>query len=198
MSSADNQPRRLASFLLGVVVTIVVLVLGFFAYIRFGRLPVATADPSFPMEAQIVHVPLEARIAREMQSVPFQADAQTYQAGAQIYVQQCASCHGTPGHDVAFASGMFPRTPQLWKKHANGVVGVSDDEPGETFWKVKNGIRLSGMPSYQNVLSPTQMWQVTLLLKDADKPLPATVQETLTKDQSPAAAPPATQGLKHD
>ena len=63
--------------------------------------------------------------------------------------------------------------PQLWKKHAKGnVVGVSDDEPGETYWKVANGIRLTGMPAFNHVLTDTQMWQVTLLLKNADQQLP--------------------------
>ncbi|MGI4830296.1 MAG: hypothetical protein ACRYFU_19150 [Janthinobacterium lividum] len=99
-----------------------------------GSVP-ATADPSFPMEAQIVHVPLEARIKREMQSPPFQPGEQVYEAGAQIYVKQCASCHGVPGYDVSFAKWMFPKAPQLWKKHGNGVVGVSDDEVDETYWK---------------------------------------------------------------
>ena len=36
------------------------------------------------------------------------------------------------------------RAPPLWANHRNGVVGVSDDPVGETYWKVKNGIRLSG------------------------------------------------------
>ena len=180
MSAVPNKKQSVVFFSLGVLTTILVLAFGSLAYIRFGHLPVATADPSFPMEAQIVHVPLKARIERDMESPPFAADAQLYQAGARIYAQQCASCHGTPGHDVAFAAGMFPRTPQLWKQHRNGVVGVSDDEPGETYWKIKNGIRLSGMPSYKNVLSTKQMWQVTLLLKSADKPLLPETQEALT------------------
>ena len=58
---------------------------------------------------------------------------------------------------------MYPEAPQLWKPEGNGVVGVSDDPPGETFWKVDNGIRLSGMPSYRKILNPTQEWQVALL-----------------------------------
>ena len=60
------------------------------------------------------------------------------------------------------------------------MVGVSDDEVGETYWKVANGIRLSGMPSYNKVLTDTQMWQVSLLLKNADKELPEPVMKILT------------------
>ena len=76
---------------------------------------------------------------------------------------------------------MYPRAPQLWKKHGKGnVVGVSDDEPGETYWKVKNGIRLTGMPSFRHTLSEEQMWDVTLLLKAADQSMPTQVWSTLT------------------
>ena len=74
---------------------------------------------------------------------------------------------------------MFPRAPQLWAKHKNGAVGVSDDPVGETYWKVKNGIRLTGMPAYDKALTDTQMWQVTLLLSRADKPLPAEAAKTV-------------------
>jgi mono/diheme cytochrome c family protein len=49
---------------------------------------------------------------------------------------------------------------------------VSDDPPGEIYWKVANGIRLTGMPAFKSVLSETEMWQVSLLLANADKPLP--------------------------
>jgi mono/diheme cytochrome c family protein len=84
---------------------------------------------------------------------------------------------------------MFPDAPALWEKHHNGeVVGVSDDPPGETYWKVANGIRLSGMPSYKNVLTETEMWQVSLLLANADKPLPPAAVDILN---GVAAPPPA-------
>ena len=56
---------------------------------------------------------------------------------------------------------------------------MSDDETGETYWKVANGIRLSGMPSYRHVLSDAQMWQVSLLLKNADKEMPGPVMQIL-------------------
>ena len=102
-------------------------------------------------------------------------------SSAHVYRAQCASCHGTPGHDVAFAKSMFPSAPPLWKNHGHGqgVIGVSDDEPGETYWKIANGIRLSGMPAYSHILSDTQMWQVSLLLKNADKEMPAPVTAIL-------------------
>ena len=91
------------------------------------------ADAPFPYERQIVSGPLDARIHREMQTPPFSISEDVYESGAHLYVTQCAFCHGTPGHDSMMAKAEYPHAPQLWKKHANSaVVGVSDDEPGET------------------------------------------------------------------
>jgi hypothetical protein len=59
---------------------------------------------------------------------------------------------------------MFPKPPKLMEGK-----GVTDDSPGETYWKVAGGIRMSGMPGFDKTLSATQMWQVTLLLANADK-----------------------------
>jgi thiosulfate dehydrogenase len=165
---------------LGFLLGIVAVALGLFAYLKFGPLPVAVADSPLPFEKQIVGLPLNARIERETKNAPFGISEDVFESGAKVYRAQCAGCHGTPGHDVDYAKHMFPSAPQLWKKHgSHGVVGVSDDEPGETYWKVANGIRLSGMPSYAKVLSDTEMWQVSLLLKNADKELPAPVAAIL-------------------
>jgi thiosulfate dehydrogenase len=166
---------------LGMVLGVALLAVGVLVYLRWGKPPVATADKPFPMEQQIVSVPLDARIAREMQTAPFGTSEDVYEGGARIYKADCAECHGIPGHDVAYAKYMYPAAPQLWKKHAKGnVVGVSDDEAGETYWKVANGIRLTGMPAFDHVLSDTQMWQVTLLVKNADQQLPDPVMKILT------------------
>lgn len=169
-------------FLSGFLTALVVILLGGWLYLKFGSLPVAVADAAFPLEAKIVRQPLNARIDREMEKAPFAATEASYEAGAKIYAEDCAVCHGTPGHDVGYAQWMYPHAPQLWKAHNHGstkIVGVSDDDAGETFWKVKNGIRLTGMPSFQHILNDEQMWDVTLLVKAADQPLSPQVQTLL-------------------
>lgn len=185
MATRKPTPRSsgfVLKFLSGFLFAFLILFAGVWVYFKYGNPPVATADKPFPFEAQIVRVPLDARIARDIQSPPFATSEDVYETGAHIYQQQCASCHGTPGHDADLAKGMYPVAPQLWKKHPKGnVVGVSDDEAGETFWKIKNGIRLSGMPSFQHILSSDEMWDVSLLLKNADQQLPDPVMSILTK-----------------
>jgi mono/diheme cytochrome c family protein len=153
---------------------LLLLPLAAYLYLAFGHPPVATADKPFPLEARIVKIPLRARIAREMPAAsPISATDENLNAGASLYEDKCESCHGTAEEPSAVGRSTFPLAPQLWIKHGNGAVGVSDDPVGETYWKVKNGIRLTAMPAYGKALSEKQLWQVSLLLSMADKPLPA-------------------------
>jgi mono/diheme cytochrome c family protein len=149
-------------------------------------------------------MPLHDRIAKDMpKSVPIQPTADNLTAGAQIYRQNCAFCHGLNSQNSTVAPHMYPHAPQLWHAHgSNSVVGVSDDPPGETYWKVANGIRLSGMPAFEQVLSSTQMWQVSLLLANANKTLPQPAMDILAQPltfnapptpQAPAQQAPALQ-----
>jgi mono/diheme cytochrome c family protein len=172
---------------LGILFTVVAVVAGGYAYLRWGHPPVAAADPAFPMEKQIVHLPLNARIDRELQVAPFGPSEDSFERGAKIYAASCASCHGVPGHDSPYGKYMYPAAPQLWKRHGK-VVGVSDDETGETYWKVKNGIRLTGMPAFQHVYSTAEMWDVSLLLKNADQGLPDPVMHLLESGTGAAVA----------
>jgi len=172
------RPFQLAllSFLAGLLL----LLLAAYLYLAFGHPPVATADKPFPFESQIVGIPLEARIRREMPAAaPIAATDENLNAGASLYEDKCEFCHGTADEPSAVGRSLFPTAPQLWIKHANGAVGASDDPVGETYWKIKNGIRLTGMPAYGKSLSDTQLWQISLLLSMADKPLPAEASHTV-------------------
>jgi mono/diheme cytochrome c family protein len=180
--------------LTGVVLGIVLVPLAAMAWFHFGHPPVAVADTPFPMEKKITGIPLHARIDAELIKTPpiaitgSAADENTFVAGAQVYRDQCAACHGFHGKPSSFGGQMYPRAPQLWEKHRNGsVVGVSDDPPGETYWRVANGIRLTGMPSYKKILTDTEMWQVTLLLANADKPLPPAAVDIVSGKAANAA-----------
>jgi mono/diheme cytochrome c family protein len=166
---------------LGFIATLVAIALFGYICLRFMPLPVAVADKPFPFEKQLVKVPLGARIHAEAPAkAPFDISEDVYESGAHIYREQCAACHGLPGIDSSFGPHMYPNAPQLWKKHkGREVVGVSDDPVGDTYWRVANGIRLTGMPSYDKVLSPIQMWQVTLLVANADKEMPEPVKAIL-------------------
>ena len=138
-------------YLLGIVIGLVLVPIGVFCYFKYGNPPVAVNDKPLPYEKLVTGVPLHARIDREMvKTPPVQADEDTFMAGAQLYADNCAVCHGYHGQPSRIGSHEYPKAPPLWEAHHNGnVVGVSDDPPGETYWKVANGIRLTGMPCVQ-------------------------------------------------
>jgi thiosulfate dehydrogenase len=157
-------------------------------YFSSGSAPVATGAPPMPFEKMLARMALHARLDKEMpKSVPISADEGAYAAGAQVYKDHCAVCHGLPGQaQTAIAKGMFPKPPVLLEG-----TGVTDDPPGETYWKVAGGIRMTGMPGFDKTLLTTQMWQVSLLLANADK-LPKAVKDSLT----PTPAPTVSQEVK--
>ena len=165
----------MARFLLGFLTAIVVLVVGAAAYLRLGYAPVATASAPLPFERLVTRMALHARIDKEAPTAsPMQPTEANYAAGARTYRTHCAVCHGLPGQEpTAIAKGEFPKPPALFKGK-----GVTDDPAGETYWKVANGIRLTGMPGYTGSLTSNEMWQVSLLLANADKLSPA-VKSTL-------------------
>jgi mono/diheme cytochrome c family protein len=183
----------MGKFIFGVIVGLVIIPLGVYVYFSTGTAPVATAAPPMPFEKTFARMALHARLDKEMpKSSPIAADEAAFTAGAQVYKEHCAVCHGLPGvPQTAIAKGMFPKPPKLMEG-----TGVTDDPAGETYWKVAGGIRMTGMPGFNNMLSTNQMWQVSLLLANADK-LPASVKDSLAPTPpSPAVVPPVPQLTK--
>jgi thiosulfate dehydrogenase len=161
---------------IGLIVGVLLIPLGVYFYLAGGYAPVATSAPPMPFENMLAHKALDARVAKEMpKSVPIEPTEANLTAGVALYKENCAVCHGLLGRSKSFiAAGMFPPPPQLFKGK-----GVTDDEPGETYWKVANGIRLTGMPGFHSSLKEDQLWQVSLLLAKADA-LPESVKNALT------------------
>lgn len=168
-------------FLFGFLIGVVAVPLAVYSYFAFGMAPVATAAPDMPFEKMLAKKALRVRLEKEMpKDVPLPWDEANFAAGAQIYIQHCAVCHGLPGQpQTAIARGMYPKPPDLFKGK-----GVTDDPPGATYWRVANGIRLTGMPAFQQSLSQTQMWQVSILLANAAS-LPQDVKNTLATARVP-------------
>lgn len=168
-------------FALGFVVGLILLPLFAFLFILLGYAPVATSAPPFPLERYLAGAALKARISREApKDSPVPATPENLVAGARLYREYCAVCHGTKGApETPTAHGMYPRPPQLMKGK-----GVTDDPVGETYWKVSNGIRLTGMPAYGLSLDSSAIWQVSQMLANAAH-LPPEAETIL------AAEPPA-------
>ena len=164
------------AFVIGVILGAVLVPVCVYYYFVSGNAPAATSAPAMPFEKMLAHRALSARIDKEMpKNVPIQPTEENFAAGARLYRDNCAVCHSLPGQkESAIAIGMYPRPPKLLEGK-----GVTDDPAGESYWKVANGIRLTGMPGFRDALNDTQMWQVSLLVAQADK-LPKSVSDILS------------------
>ena len=176
-------------FIIGVLLGFLVVPFGIYLYFASGSAPVATTDSDLPFETLLAHKALNARLAKDVpKNVPVQATEGNYLDGADLYKRHCAVCHGLPlTPKSSIAAGMYPRPPQLFEGK-----GVTDDPPAETYWKIFNGIRLTGMPGFSKSLTENQMWQIAILLANADK-LPASVKAALVAPI--ASSVPATMPL---
>jgi cytochrome c553 len=151
-----------------VIVTLTVAILavgGIFTFIYVGIYDVSATRPHWPitywtMETLRVH------------SVQLRADGITPPLGlmdeARIvegtahFAAHCASCHGAPG---------VPRgdlAERLYPKPADLRESTRRYSPGELFWIVKNGIKMSGMPAW-NDHSDDELWGTVCLYREAPR-----------------------------
>ncbi len=85
-------------FLVGLVLGLVAIPAGVYYYFSSGNAPVATSAAPMPLEKTFARMALHARMEKEMpKSVPITADEAGYVAGAQVYKENCAVCHGVAG-----------------------------------------------------------------------------------------------------
>jgi mono/diheme cytochrome c family protein len=181
----------MGKFVGGLIVGLVIIPMAVYLYFSTGMAPVATSASPMPFERMFARMALHAGMGKAgSQTPPIAADESAYLAGAGVYKEHCAVCHGLPlTHETAIAKGMYPHPPKLMEG-----TGVTDDPAGETYWKVSGGIRMTGMPSFSSTLSTTQMWQVSLLLANADK-LPQSAKDSLVSATPNNSAPTSTPSL---
>ena len=170
--------------MIGCFLIVVILAGGFFSYFASGMAPVATADPPMPFEKKLANMSLEAHIEKQpsIQS-PVAADEPTFLAGAELYKQHCATCHGMPDQPPTdYAATMYPKPTELFRGK-----GVTDDPASESYWKAANGIRLSGMPAFKTKLTDIQLWQVSQLVAHANE-IPESVRKVLLPNVTKGAS----------
>jgi mono/diheme cytochrome c family protein len=172
--------------LLGIILGIAGVAAGVYMYFSGGHAPVAVTAPDMPFERTFARMGLHSyldRLPHPQPQVP--ADEKNLLAGAKVYKENCAVCHGLPdANKTAIADGMSPKPPQLFKG-----TGVTDDDPWESYWKVEGGIRMTGMPGFKGRLTEPEIWQVAVLVKNADKITPAVKAELTGAPVAPLGAP---------
>jgi len=175
------------SVFLGVILTIAVGLTGAYFLVQSGLIP-ANADgkPSW-LELWMASTSLDATLSRDAPKSPnpVALTDQNLMKGVHLFAQNCVVCHGSAkgvASPSPIAKGEYPKPPQL------ATDGVEDDPEGYSFWKIKHGIRLTGMPAWRDTLSDQQIWTLALFLKHMDK-LPPSVQQAWLQVRSWSAMP---------
>ncbi|MHB8348677.1 MAG: c-type cytochrome [Acidiferrobacterales bacterium] len=159
-------------FLAGILTTLVALLIGGYLALQSGKIPANADGTPSRLELWMARTSLRATLRHQAprESDPIPLTTANLVTGVRIFGNHCALCHGTSRGTASaspVAKGEYPRPPQL------ASDGVEDDPTGYSFWKIKHGIRLTGMPSFSNALTDQQIWTVALFLKHMNKLPPA-------------------------
>ena len=85
------------------------------------------------------------------------SDPRRVAAGGRLYAALCSGCHLAPGmKNTDLSRGLYPKAPQL----AYGT----NLSPGEEFWIIKHGIKLTAMPAWGRTHDDTELWNVVAFL----------------------------------
>jgi mono/diheme cytochrome c family protein len=164
----------MGKFLLGVIITLIVLVLVGLGFTTLGFLPTqANVEPPH-WEHHFANAAVDASMERHAPHAtnPLPLTDQNLEDGMKIYTMNCAGCHG--GLDRKpnpFGSSFYPPAPNL-------VSDPPDDPEWHTFFTIRTGVRYTAMPAWDKTLSEQDMWKLTMLLSHLDK-LPPSVQDYL-------------------
>jgi len=88
-------------------------------------------------------------------------NAKLMEAGVPLFHETCRLCHGAPGWERdRFAKGMYPHPPSLMKGEVQ-----KEATDAEIFWVVKNGLKMTGMPSFGLDYSDDQIWSILAFVR---------------------------------
>jgi thiosulfate dehydrogenase len=160
------------NFIFGIVAALLLLGCVALAFAVFGLMP-TNADSKPPLlEQRIATNALDASLNRRAMRLnnPVPASDGNLIEGMKLYTMNCAVCHGTLDNQPSpLEHSFYPPVPQL-------VLDPVDDPEWHTYDVVRNGIRYTGMPSWNHTLSEQDMWKVTDFLTRVEK-LPPAVQD---------------------
>jgi mono/diheme cytochrome c family protein len=187
---------KLLHILLGAAIALVLLVpLGTYAFVKSGAYNVAASHPHTKFTEWLTHEAMIHSVRRQSAGIqaPAHIGAQQVVRGFCTYETHCVACHGAPA--VAreqWVAGMEPSPPYL-------LDATSKWTSSQLFWIARNGIKMTGMPSWRDSLSDGQIWDVVGFLEAMRDLPPQTYVQWRSRRMCggfsgpwPAPAPPST------
>ena len=157
-------------FIGGIVITLLVLTGTVFAVSHFGLYPIGADNPPSGLERSLAMRAMDVYADKHKPAMdnPTPITPENLTEGAKEYEEHCAFCHGGAKARVSPMQNKFnPPAPQLLSR-------VPHDPDNWLFWVTKHGVRMTGMPSWDGVMSDEEIWKVIAFLKHSDKLPPET------------------------
>lgn len=159
-------------YVLAFIAGILLVPAAFYLYLRSGYAPVSTSAHPLPFERFFARLALRATLSNDVPKAdvtpPTEPDLK---AGANLYRENCAVCHGLPNAtQTSISKGMYPHPPQFFRPGRPTAYDSSRPyRPAnpKAYWKVKNGVRLTGMPSFQGSFTEQQIREVSQFVSNA-------------------------------
>jgi len=162
----------MGKFVLGVIITLIVVVLGGLGVAMLGFIPTNANVAPPRLERRIANGAVDASMERHAPRVtnPLQPTDQNLEDGMKLYTMNCAVCHGAFDRKPAsLANSFYPPAPNL-------ISDPPDDPEWHVFYTIRTGVRYTGMPAWEKTLSEQDLWKITSLLSHMEK-LPPSVQD---------------------
>lgn len=177
---------RLGWFIAGAAACAVVMALGGLGIVETGAFDIRASTPHGPLVAWATHATMIHAVdwrAAGVQAPPVFTGEETV-AGLQLYERDCLPCHGGPGTKRApLARGMNPSPPFL-------LDAARRWTPGQLYWIVKNGVKMTGMPAWGAADSDGQIWDIVAFLEAMPTTKPADFQRRIAADEAKGSSPP--------
>jgi mono/diheme cytochrome c family protein len=159
------------AFLTGIIVTLLAIAVTVFAVAHLGLYPIGADNPPGGLERALASRAMDVYASKHKPQGenPTAMTAANLTEGAKEYEEHCAFCHGGAKAKISPMRDKFnPPVPQL-------IDRIPHDDDAWLFWVTKHGVRMTGMPAWDSVLSDDEMWKVVAFIKHSDK-LPAETQ----------------------
>jgi len=159
---SSSKSKTVTAVLLTVAGTVVVAMLASLVVAYSGMVNVAAARPPFAPLEWFLATTCDHSVAvrADTTRVPSLDSASMIDEGAQRYNEMCVACHSAPGvSPTDVARGLEPPAPKLYGKQT-----MSKTEAARAFWVVKNGIQMTGMPSFGKTHDDQKIWSIVAFL----------------------------------
>jgi len=146
----------------GFILAIVVIIAGITTFVFSGIYNVSAMVPHWSITFDILEEARDQSISYHSKGIvaPSLNDPKMEDAGFHHFQDTCRLCHGAPGiASSEFAQGLYPSPPDLASSDLHQEMNDS-----EIFWIIKNGLKMTGMPSFGVTHSDQEIWDIVAFI----------------------------------